>query len=173
MKIVIMGYSGSGKSTLAKALAQHYQLPKLHLDTLQFLPNWQERPKEELIADLGNFMAAHSSWVIEGNYSFAHYERRMAEADHIILLLFPRWLSLWRVIKRYWHYKGKVREDMAPDCPEKLDLDFILWVLHRGRSQKAKIRYQSVQQQYPDKVIILKDQAAITDFLSQLSKINT
>lgn len=169
MKIAILGYSGSGKSTLAKTLAHRYQTPKLHLDTLQFLPNWQDRPKEDLIADLGEFMDSHSSWIIEGNYSFAHYERRLAEADHIILLLFPRWLSLWRVIKRYWQNKGQVREDMAADCPEKLDLEFILWVLYHGRTRRARKRYKAIQAQYPDKMITLKSQKAIDTFLKELS----
>lgn len=168
MKIAILGYSGSGKSTLAKTLAHHYQLPKLHLDTLQFLPNWRDRPKEDLISDLGDFMASHPSWIIEGNYSFAHYERRLQEADQIILLLFPRWSSLWRVIKRYLQNKGKVREDMATDCPEKLDLDFLFWVLHSGRSPRARMRYQAIQAQYFDKVITLKSQKAIDAFLKKI-----
>ncbi len=41
MKIIIIGYSGSGKSTLATKLAQYYSISKLHLDTLQFVPNWE------------------------------------------------------------------------------------------------------------------------------------
>ena len=44
MKIMITGYSGSGKSTLCRKLAEHYQLPFLHLDSIQFLPGWEVRP---------------------------------------------------------------------------------------------------------------------------------
>ena len=47
MKIEIMGYSGSGKSTLCRKLADTYGLPALHLDTVQFLPNWKERDEKE------------------------------------------------------------------------------------------------------------------------------
>ncbi|CTL15529.1 hypothetical protein ERS070141_00850 [Streptococcus pneumoniae] len=42
MKITIIGYSGSGKSTLAEKLSNYYSIPKLHMDTLQFQPGWQD-----------------------------------------------------------------------------------------------------------------------------------
>ena len=47
MKIAILGTSGSGKSTLAKRLGETYGLPVLHMDTVQFLPGWVERPFAE------------------------------------------------------------------------------------------------------------------------------
>ena len=46
MKISIIGYSGSGKSTLADKLANYYSIPKLHIDTLQFQPGWQESNRD-------------------------------------------------------------------------------------------------------------------------------
>ena len=47
MKIAIIGYSGSGKSTLAQKLGEMYGLKLLHMDAVQFLSNWIERPAEE------------------------------------------------------------------------------------------------------------------------------
>ena len=47
MKIVIRGYSGSGKSTLARELGETYGVPVLHLDRVQWLPNWTERDDAE------------------------------------------------------------------------------------------------------------------------------
>ena len=44
MKIAVLGYSGSGKSTLARKLGELYGVPVLHLDAVQFLPGWRERP---------------------------------------------------------------------------------------------------------------------------------
>ena len=38
MKIAIIGYSGSGKSTLARKLSDFYNVPILHLDTVEFCP---------------------------------------------------------------------------------------------------------------------------------------
>jgi adenylate kinase family enzyme len=47
VKISILGYSGSGKSTLARQLAKYYKIPVLFIDTVNFLPNWGERDRDE------------------------------------------------------------------------------------------------------------------------------
>lgn len=168
MKIVIIGYSGSGKSTLAKKLPQHYSIPKLHLDTLQFKANWEVSEREDMKNKVGDFLSENNHWVIDGNYSWCHYEKRLEQADLIIFMNFNRWNSLYRVTKRYLKNRGKVREDMAADCPEKLDWEFIRWVLRDGRKKTARERYTKIQRTYPNKFIILKNQQEIDRFLSQL-----
>ena len=40
MKIQICGYSGSGKSTLACALGKKYNIPVLHMDSVNWYGNW-------------------------------------------------------------------------------------------------------------------------------------
>ena len=87
MKIAIIGYSGSGKSTLAKTLGELYDIPTLHLDTVHFLPNWVERTNEDERRIVTEFLDKNEGWVIDGSYSKIVYERRMEEADKIILLL--------------------------------------------------------------------------------------
>lgn len=84
MKIAIIGYSGSGKSTLAKYLAKHYDISLLHLDTLQFLPNWEMSDRNWMQEQVKDFLEAKESWVIDGNYSSCCYEERMEQADQII-----------------------------------------------------------------------------------------
>ena len=137
MKIAILGYSGSGKSTLARELAALHGLPVLHLDTVMFLPDWQERPQDEQLAIVQAFMDAHENWVIDGNYSNLLQPRRLAEADEIVLLLFNRFAALRRVTLRYRRYRGKSRPDMAVGCEEKLDAAFVRWVLWGGRAESA------------------------------------
>ena len=88
--VAIMGSSGSGKSTLTRKLAKKFQTDVLHFDTVQFLPDWGVRSDEEKKKLTEHFLNTHDSWVIDGNYSKLFYERRMAEADIIILLLFNR-----------------------------------------------------------------------------------
>ena len=55
MKISIIGYSGSGKSTLADKLATYYSIPKLHIDTLQFQPGWQESNRDWMLKEMQTF----------------------------------------------------------------------------------------------------------------------
>ena len=169
MKIAIIGYSGAGKSTLAEKLSNHYSIPKLHMDTLQFQPGWQDSDHDWMEAEMKNFLSEHTNWVIDGNYSWCYYEERMQEADQIIFLNFSPLSCLFRAFKRYLTYRGKVRESMAAGCPERFDWDFIRWILWDGRSKSAKERYQQIQESYPEKVIVLRSQKEIDQFLENLA----
>ena len=100
MKIAIVGYSGSGKSTLARFLSEKLSAPVLYLDTVHWLPGWQERPREQTREIVKNFLAENGAWVIDGSYCKVHYERRMDEADTIIFLNFNRFTCLHRAFKR-------------------------------------------------------------------------
>ncbi len=89
MKIAVLGYSGSGKSTLARRLGEYFQVPVLHLDVVNFLPGWRERDGEEGRAMVRAFMEG-DGWVIDGNYRRLLEAERLAGADWIIFMDFPR-----------------------------------------------------------------------------------
>ena len=171
MKIAIIGYSGSGKSTLARKLAEFYQIPVLHFDRVQFRPNWEIRPQPSKEIMTKTFLDLHKDWVIDGNYSKLFFERRMEEADVIILLLFNRISCLYRVTRRYLKYKNSTRSDMADGCKEKLDWEFVKWILRDGRSKTARQRYQNVVSQYPEKTIVLKNQRQLDDVQNRINRI--
>ena len=158
MKIAIIGYSGSGKSTLARQLAEGYNIPVLHFDKVQFRPNWEIRPQASKEIMAKTFLDLHKDWVIDGNYSKLSFERRMEEADVILILLFNRFSCLYRVWRRYLKYKNAGRPDMADGCTEKLDAEFVKWVLREGRKKSSRQRYQRVMAQYPNKTIVVKNQ---------------
>ena len=170
MKIEIMGYSGSGKSTLCRELSKIYNVPALHMDTVQFLPNWKERDDEEKQKMVRFFLDCNpNGWVIDGNYTKLSYERRVDEADIIIQLLFGRINCLCRCVKRFLSYKGKSRPDMTEGCEEKIDWEFINWILWEGRSKTARDRYRRIQNQYPDKVIVIRNQRQLNGYLKKVS----
>ncbi|MGN1389720.1 MAG: hypothetical protein ACI4WR_08730 [Bulleidia sp.] len=169
MKIAVMGYSGSGKSTLSRQLHDRYQVPVLHLDTVQFLPGWEVREKAEQEDIIQSFLDRNpDGWIIDGNYSNLCFERRISEADAIVELLFGRWNCLLRCERRYRKYRGKSRPDMTVDCKEKLDLEFIRWILWEGRTKEIRDRYRLVQTRYPDKVIVLRNQWQLDTFVKHL-----
>ncbi|MBE6665938.1 MAG: DNA topology modulation protein [Ruminococcaceae bacterium] len=169
MKIAIMGYSGSGKSTLARELAEIYHTDVLHFDAIQFLPNWEVRNDEEKKRMTQEFMDTHESWIIDGNYSKLFYERRMEEADVIVLLLFGRFDCLQRAYCRYLRYKNTTRPDMAEGCNEKFDFEFIKWILWEGRSKRARKRYANVISQYPKKTVVIKNQKQLDSYRKSLT----
>ena len=47
---------------------------------------------------------------------------------------------------------------MAEGCTEKLDWEFVKWVLRDGRKQKTRDLFQRIQTQYADKVVVIKNQ---------------
>lgn len=106
MKIAVLGFSGSGKSTLARTLAEGLGCPVLHLDRIQFVSGWKLRDRGEAAALAEEFLDAHDSWVIDGNYKTFSQERRLREADSILFLNFSRWSCLLRVIRRSLRYRG-------------------------------------------------------------------
>ena len=164
MKIAIIGYSGSGKSTLAKKLSQKHGVPVLYLDTVHWLPGWEEAAREQELARVQEFLAENGGWVIDGNYGKLCFEQRMREADRIIFMRFNRFACLWRAIKRRRANRGKSRESMTEGCPEKIDAAFAWWILFKGRSAKLKKRYQSVLDTYGDKVTVIRCQRELNAF---------
>lgn len=171
MKIAIIGYSGSGKSTLARKLGEMYHAEVLHLDQVQFLPRWEERPMPEKAQIVSSFLDSHDAWVIDGNYSGLSYERRMEEADQIILLLFNRFTCLRRAYRRYRTYEHTSRPDMAEGCEEKLDWEFVKWILWGGRSKRARARYQGILRTYPQKTVLIKNPRQLNTFWQQQADI--
>lgn len=167
MKIAILGYSGSGKSTLARELGQLHGADVLHFDQVHFLPGWAVRSREEKEKITADFLDSHDSWVIDGNYTKLSYERRLAEADLIILMLFSPLNCLWRVIRRYRTYRGSSRPDMTEGCNEKLDRWFIRWVLWEGRDKNTRQRFARIQADDPEKVVVIRNQRQLDAFRVQ------
>ena len=168
MKIAIIGYSGSGKSTLAQLIAEKYNISVLHFDTVQFKPNWEVRSDAVKKKMTEVFLDIHDSWVIDGNYSKLSFERRMEEADVIILLLFNRFSCFYRAWHRSKIYADKTRPDMAEGCKEKFDREFAKWILWGGRTKQVKQRYAGVISNYKDKVIVIKNQRQLDAYIRSL-----
>ncbi len=169
MKIAVLGYSGSGKSTLAKYLAEVYDIPLLYLDRVNFESDWRERSTEEARAIVRNFME-QPDWVIDGNYQRFYQRDRLEQADQIILMLFNRFSSLYRIIRRNRKFRNRSRESMADGCTEKLDLEFLCWILFRGRTP-AKIRYyHRLIRQYGGKVTVIRNQRRLDRFMKSIAQ---
>lgn len=165
MRISIIGYSGSGKSTLAKEMAGHYHIPLLYLDTVQFIENWQERDRKEALGMVKAFME-QPEWVIEGNYTAFAQKERLAASDYIIFLAYPRLICLYRAFKRYFKFKGRTRESMAEGCAEKIDWEFVRWILWDQRNKGHRRHFEEIADTYKDKVFVVQNQKQL-DFLKE------
>ena len=168
MKIAIIGYSGSGKSTLARVISQRLSIPALFLDTVQFLPDWQVRPQTESVEIVREFLKNNPDWVIDGNYRGFLQEERLLQADRIVFMDFSALSCFARVCRRYRAFKGKSRESMSDGCDEKLDLEFIFWVLFKGRTLKRRRHFAGIVKKYGHKTTVIRNQKQLDEYAKGL-----
>lgn len=165
-KVVVTGVSaGAGKSTLAAELGKKLDIPVYHLDSIYWKPGWIEADPEEFRAAQEE-IAARDSWIIEGNYT-ASFDIRLKEADTFIYLEVPLRVCLYRVLKRWLTNLGKTRPDMAEGCPEKMDVEFLRFIITTYKARKGKMRnyMQGFLEADPaNQVIFLSNQKQIDEF---------
>jgi adenylate kinase family enzyme len=125
-KVLVIGSGGAGKSTFARRLGARLKIKVIHLDSLYWRPGWAETPKAEWLKCVEELLK-EESWIMDGNYS-GTLELRLESCDTVIFLDLPRSVCLWRVVKRLLQYRNRSRPDMADECPEKLNLEFLRWV---------------------------------------------
>lgn len=118
-KIVIVGCAGAGKSTLARQLGALLKTEVVHLDALYWKPNWVKTPENEW-QETVKVLLEKDSWILDGNFSSSR-RMRFDAADTIIFLDFPRYLCLWRVIKRRFQFRFQDRPDKGNGCSEQLN----------------------------------------------------
>lgn len=138
-RVLVMGSSGSGKSTFARRLANLTDLPFVSLDALYWQPGWQ--PSEPEVFGTRVTEAANASrWIMDGNYmSHAGSEVRRERADTVIWFDLPRYQCMTGIVTRIIRSYGKVRAEMAPGCPEQIDLEFFRYVWTFRNQQRPKI----------------------------------
>ncbi|MEL7031774.1 MAG: AAA family ATPase [Pseudomonadota bacterium] len=138
-RIMIMGPSNAGKSTLALALGRKCDLPVVHLDQLQHLPNtdWQPRLEPEFVALHEDAIAA-DGWIMEGNYSRL-IPRRFERATGIIFLTSNKWLRLGRYLRR--SLSGpEARAGHLEGGKEYVKWEMIDWILFKTPSNVVRYK---------------------------------
>ena len=163
-RILVIGSGGAGKSTVAKQLGGILGLPVVHLDALHWKPGWVEPPKSDWTATVDAALE-RDAWVMDGNYS-GTLERRLAACDAVVFLDLPRTTCVWRVFKRVWRYRHATRPDMAPDCPERLDLKFVRWIWNYRTTSRPKVVRLLGECGANVRVIRLQSQAEVDRFLA-------
>lgn len=64
----VVGTSGSGKTTAARAISDKLAYPRLELDSVFHLPDWEQMGDIEFRAVASEFIQ-QEQWVVDGNYS--------------------------------------------------------------------------------------------------------
>lgn len=136
-KILICGISGAGKTTLARSISKEYGHKPIYLDRYFWKENWTQRSTEELYSLVGHEIKS-DKWVLEG--ALLKIVRRYSDnADLIIWLQPSKYVAIYRVLKRAILNYGKVREEFAEGCHEKINFSFIKWIWNYSKNKDAEI----------------------------------
>ncbi len=161
---MIIGSGGAGKSTLAKQLGEILNLPVYHLDSFFWKANWVETDQDDWAA-LQEKLCVQSTWILDGNYS-ATMNIRLHACDTVIFLDFPSWLCLYRVVKRFFQYRGTSRPDMTQGCQERLTPQFLLWIWNYSRTKRPQIMAKLEAVKSEKQVIVLRSPQEANQYVS-------
>ena len=152
-RILVMGASGSGKSTFAQRLSLITGIPMVSLDALYWKPGWTPSDATEFEAHATE--AAHQPrWIMDGNYtSSGAGDLRRSTADAVFWFDLPRRICMTGILARIATSYGRVRPEMAPGCPERLDVEFFRYVWTYRRLQRPKL-LQYFEGLRPDQALI-------------------
>jgi adenylate kinase family enzyme len=167
-RIAIVGSGGSGKSVMASQLGSLLGIPVVHLDAVFWRPGWVETPRAEWRETVQQLVQG-DSWIMDGNYS-GTFDLRFQSADTIIFLDMPRTLCEWRVIKRYFQYRGRSRPDIAPGCPEKVDWQFLKWIWTYPRRHQAQVLNLLTQFAPNRRIYRLRSSKEVREFLTAVNR---
>jgi adenylate kinase family enzyme len=77
---------------------------------------------------------------MDGNYiSHGGSDLRRKFADTVIWFDLPRHMCMTGIMTRIVKSYGTVRPEMAPGCPEQIDLEFLRYVWTYRRQQRPKL----------------------------------
>jgi adenylate kinase family enzyme len=135
-RIIVIGNCGAGKSRFAVELGRKFRLPVIHLDKLYWKEGWVRTPKDEW-EKLQLRIIKEEKWIIDGNYK-STMEMRMNAAGTIIFLDFPKWLCMYRAIKRRLINRKIPRPDIPQELNERITANFVKWILTYPRKNVYK-----------------------------------
>lgn len=165
MKLIIIGNGGTGKSTLGDMLGKKLNIPVYHTDQMVYKAKWERVPENEFKANLAEIFKT-GNCIIEGWGYNSTLKQRLDEADTIIYLAYPVWLSYVFAIKRYFQYYFKQNPYDPPGAFRRHVLKRTLeamWLVHK--TYEPELRQMLPEYQDKKKVFIFKNRKELRKFL--------
>ena len=145
-RVAVSGCCGAGKSTFCRSLQAFLKLPVVHLDKIYWSENWTPAVSEVFQEEVA---AVHErdEWIIDGNYA-STMKARLDRADAVVFLDLSTLVCMTRVLHRIISGHGMTRPDVAEGCPERFDMEFLMYVLSFRRKQRPGLL--KILNEYPD-----------------------
>jgi adenylate kinase family enzyme len=144
-------------------MAETTKLPLIHLDKEYYKPHWKRPPEEDWKRKVMELVSA-PRWIMDGNY-YNSMDIRLSSANTVIFLDINRLTCIIRIIKRAILPSEHYRSDMASDCQERIDMDFIRYVWNFNKNMRPRI-YELLKQYSDIDLVVLKNNREIRDFLA-------
>lgn len=162
-RIIILGPGNAGKSTLAAKLGGKLNLPVHHLDKYFWKEDWVMATDQEQ-TEIHDALIKEDRWVIDGGFSNL-LDDRLARADTVVLLNFPRRVTIPRWFRRMWMNRSKSRSDMGGNNVERFNWEYMRMLIN---SKDQSARAERISQAAPHvKVYLLSNARQVHDFLAQ------
>jgi len=163
-KVVIIGVSAVGKSTFARAFAQKTGRAVTHMDTIMWEPGWNY-VGAEVTARTIREIAVTDNWVIEGYITKAARADLFQQADSIIYLDYPRWIGVWRYLRRSIAHKRNARVEL-PGSPDTFSFKTAKLIWQKG--EVWKLNKLLLENDWEDKIIRLHSPKEAASFIQNL-----
>jgi adenylate kinase family enzyme len=151
-RVLVMGSSGAGKSTFARKFSAITGIPIVSLDALFWKPGWMPSEAAEFDQRVTEAVSA-PCWIMDGDYISHVGALRRELADTAIWFDLPRVTCMIGVMTRIATTYGKVRPEMAPGCPERLDAEFLRYVWTYRQKRRPRLA-SFVEGLRPDQALI-------------------
>ncbi|HEY6738444.1 MAG TPA: adenylate kinase [Actinopolymorphaceae bacterium] len=141
-RILVYGVTGSGKSTMAATIGQATSLPYHAVDDLMWEADWTPVAVDEQRRRI-TAICAEPEWVLDSAYG-KWRDVVLARVELIVALDYPRWLSMWRLIRRTFH-RVVTREPVCNGNRESLRSalsrrSIIWWHVKSFRPKRERMR---------------------------------
>ncbi len=136
------------------------------MDRLLWKPGWVRISRQEQKAVIADSVSG-SKWIVEGDH-IRTQPLRFAAADTILFLDFPRWICLWRMVKRFLQNRSRSRVGMAAGCPERLNWVLLRWVWRYPRDNRDQVLANITRWGGGCQVVTLRSPQEVRRFLDAL-----
>jgi len=137
-RVLVLGCGGSGKSTFSVRLEGAAGLKLYHLDSFYWKPGWNHTPEKKWIRVVKGLIR-RNKWIIDGSYD-GTLDLRLKRAEAVVFFDLPRWVCLWRILKRrVQNMLGTHRLGMPEGCPERVYGTFVKWVWNYRETNRPRV----------------------------------